>query len=147
MNKLIQIIVVFSLFGLLIAIRVFLAPFFYDPLNVYFKTNYLQASIPIINFNIFFLNIFYRYFLNTIISLAIIYVIFKSRNTILFSIKFYILAFLVLSIILYFLLKFPVNNEYMLVFYVRRFLIQPLFLFILLPAFYYQKLKIGNKKT
>jgi len=129
------------LFLMLILIRALVQPYFYDPLLDYFKHDYLNASIPELNFGAYFLNIFYRYFLNTVISLAIIYLVFDDKKALYFSIKFYILVFVVLSLMLFVLLKFNVTQGYLLTFYVRRFLIQPLFVFLLLPAFYYQRLK------
>ena len=141
MRKSVRIGLIIILFLMLILIRAVLQPYFYDPLLDYFKHDYLNASIPELNFSAYFLNIFYRYFLNCIISLAIIYLIFKDVKALYFSIKFYVLAFAVLSLLLFVLLKFNVTQNYLLTFYVRRFLIQPLFVFILLPAFYYQTLK------
>lgn len=140
MRKPVRILLIVVLFMILILIRAFVQPYFYDPLLDYFKHDYLNASIPELNFGIYFLNIFYRYTLNSIISLAIIYLVFNDVKVLYFSAKFYILAFLALGLILFILLKFNITNNYMLTFYVRRFLIQPLFVFILLPAFYYQKL-------
>lgn len=126
---------------MLIAIRVFVQPYFYDPLIDYFKSDYLSKPIPQINFKLFFLNLLYRYSLNSTISLAIIYLVFKNIKTLMFSLKIYIIAFVVLCMILLLLLKYNLNLDYQLIFYVRRFLIHPIFLLILLPAFYYQQLK------
>ena len=127
---------------MLIAVRAFAQPYFYDPLIDYFKSDYLHSAIPKIDLASFFLNIFYRYILNTVISLAIIYLVYTNLKELKFSIKFYIAAFIVLSITLFMLLKFDLNQGYRLIFYVRRFLIHPVFLLLLLPAFYYQKLKL-----
>lgn len=144
MKKSLRIGLIILLFLLLILIRAVVQPYFYDPLLDYFKHDYLYASIPEIDFSIYFWNIFYRYFLNTIISLAIIYLVFNDAKTLYFTIKFYVLAFVALSLIFFILLKFNITQNYLLIFYVRRFLIQPLFVFILLPAFYYQQLKGGK---
>ena len=140
MRRLVRIFLIVVLLFLLISIRAFLQPYFYDPLSDYFKGDFLYTSIPELNFGTYFLNIFYRYALNSIISLAIIYLVFNDVKVFYFSAKFYILAFLALSLLFYILLKFNVTQNYMLIFYIRRFLIQPLFILILLPAFYYQKL-------
>ncbi len=129
---------------MLVAVRAFVQPYFYDPLIAYFKTEYLYSSIPEINFFKFFLNIFLRYSLNSVISLAILYLVFDSLRVLKFSLKFYLFAFLILSIVLYVLLEFDLNLGYRIIFYVRRFLIHPIFLLILVPAFYYQKLKFGK---
>ena len=141
MKKTVQIVLIVLLFLLLIAVRAFVEPYFYDPLIEYFKANYLHNSIPEISLGVFFLNIFYRYFLNTIISLVILYLVFNNFKTLKFSFKFYTIAFFLLSITLFILLKFNLSNDYKLIFYVRRFLIHPIFLLVLLPAFYYQKLR------
>lgn len=147
MRKSVRIGLIMMLFLMLILIRALVQPYFYDPLLDYFKHDYLNASIPELNFGAYFLNIFYRYFLNTVISLAIIYLVFNDKKALYFSIKFYILLFVVLSLMLFILLKFNVTQGYLLTFYVRRFLIQPLFVFLLLPAFYYQRLfEKENKK-
>ncbi|WP_456461240.1 exosortase F system-associated membrane protein [Lutibacter sp.] len=139
MKRKVQILLIVLLFLLLIAVRVFIQPYFYDPLIDYFKNDYLQTTIPNLDFSKFFLNVFYRYTLNTIISLAIIYLFFNDFKIIYFSIKFYIIAFVIFGLALFVFLK--LDFDYKLIFYARRFLIQPLFVFLLLPAFYYQQLK------
>jgi len=144
MKKTVQIVLIVLLFLMLIAVRAFVEPYFYDPLIEYFKVDYLHNSIPEISLGVFFLNIFYRYFLNTIISLAILYLVFNNYRALKFSFKFYAIAFFLLSITLFILLKYNLSNDYKLIFYVRRFLIHPIFLLVLLPAFYYQKLRQEN---
>ncbi|MGV8944958.1 MAG: exosortase F system-associated membrane protein [Lutibacter sp.] len=144
MKKSLRIFFIVVLFFMLILIRAVVQPYFYDPLLDYFKYDYLNNPIPELNFGLYFLNLFYRYFLNTVISLTIIYLVFNNLKIVYFSIKLYIIAFIGLSLLLFTLLKFDILQSNILIFYVRRFLIQPLFVFILLPAFYYQKLKIEN---
>lgn len=139
-NSLRYLLIIF-LFLCLIAVRAFIEPYFYDPLIVFFKTDYLNRSLPDIDFPKYFFNIGLRYFLNSLISLFIIFLVFKKKNTLLFSIKFYLISFVILSIMLFILLKYSTSFNYITIFYVRRLLIQPLFLLVLLPAFYYQKLK------
>ncbi len=142
MKKGVQIALIVVLFLLLIAIRAFSQNYFYDPFIAYFKQDYLHTAIPKVNFNSFFSNLFLRFLLNTSISLAIIYVAFYNLKIVIFAIKFYVIAFIVLGAGLFLLLKFSVVDGYLLIFYIRRFLIHPLFLLILLPAFYYQKLQL-----
>lgn len=144
MTKTLQILLIVVLFLMLIAVRAFVQPYFYDPLVDYFKSDYLHLPFPKLSLTIFFLNIFFIFTLNTIISIAIIYLVFNNLKVVNFSIKFYIIAFILLSVLLFILLKFNLNKGYMFIFYVRRFLIHPLFLLLLLPAFYYQKLIIKN---
>ncbi|WP_408671594.1 exosortase F system-associated membrane protein [Lutibacter sp.] len=144
MKQIIQIALIGLLVFMLISIRVFIQPYFYDPLIEYFKMDYLSKPIPEMNLKVFFLNIFYRYSLNSAISLAIIYLGFKNLKSIKFSFKIYVIAFVILCAILFILLNFSLNLDYKLIFYGRRFLIHPILLLVLLPAFYYQKLKSKN---
>jgi exosortase F-associated protein len=126
---------------LLIVIREFVAPLLYDPLASYFKEDYLYKSIPSLNLGLFFVNIFIRYALNSIVSIGIIYLFFEDFKIVWFSFKLYIIAFIILIISLWLILNFHQENDYLLLFYVRRFLIHPIFVLLLIPAFYFQRLK------
>lgn len=131
----------FVLFGLLVLIRFFENELFYDPYLTFFKNDYLYIDNP--RREIFKLVAFttLRYVLNTIISLAILYVVFKDKSIVRFSVLIYAVSFMVLiAIYLYFVVN-PRQEDYYLFFNMRRFLIQPIILLILLPAFYYYKLK------
>lgn len=138
MGKITRVILIIVLLLLLVALRGYFESFFYDPFIKYFKTSFLTKSIPPLHFTIYFFNVFLRYFINTAISLLVIYLIFLNEKYIAFALKFYGIAFVVLSVLLYVLLKIDTPNI-MLLFYVRRFLMQPLFLFVLVFAFYYYK--------
>ena len=126
---------------LLFLVRELSQNYFYDPLHQYFLSDYLHTALPEIQFTKFYLFLFLKYFLNSIISIGIIHLAFLKSRWSIFSIKFYVLSFLVLGLFLLFLLSTNFYNGYLLIFYVRRFLIQPIFLLILLPAFYYQILR------
>ena len=102
-------------------------------------------EIPKLEFGYYFSNLFMRYAVNTIISLGIIILIFKDKKGFIFSLKFYSFSFVFLGLILFLLLKYNISSDYMLTFYIRRFLIHPIFLLILVPAFYFQKLKLSSK--
>ena len=131
----------FILFGLLALIRLFENELFYDPYLQFFQNDYLYIDSP--RREIFKLVIFttLRYALNTIISLAVLYVVFKDKSIIKFSTLIYVVSFIVLiAIYLYFVIN-PRQEDYYLFFNMRRFLIQPIILLVLLPAFYYYKLK------
>ena len=139
MNSLPKIIAVGVLAGLLVLIRVFENELFYDPYLLFFQDDYLRMDYP--NREVFKLTLFttFRYFLNSVISLGIIYVIFKDRSMIKFAGILYLIAYVILLILfLYFVLN-PRQEDYLIFFYIRRFLIQPIFLLLLLPAFYYYK--------
>ena len=122
-------------------IRFFEAVLFYDPYLTFFKNDYLYIDSPrrevakLVAFTVL------RYALNTLVSLAILFVVFKDKSIIKFSGLIYGIAFAVfMTIYLYFVIN-PKQEDYYLFFNVRRFLIQPLILILLLPAFYYHKLK------
>ncbi|POY41472.1 exosortase F system-associated protein [Flavobacterium alvei] len=125
----------------LVVIRAYEDRLFYDPFLNYFKTDYYNLPIPEIDNFKLFLGLFFRYFMNTVLSLAIIYVLFKDIDAIKFASFLYSLFFVILIIALFFILLNTGETNKMGLFYIRRFLIQPLFLLLFLPAFYYQKQK------
>lgn len=127
------------LFGLLAAIRFFEDQLFYDPYLSFFKSDYLYMDYP--NREVFKLTAFttLRYFLNTIISLGILYVLFRDKGIIKFSALIYTLAYFILLLLFLYFVMNPKQEDYYLFFNVRRFLIQPIILLLLLPAFYYHK--------
>jgi exosortase F-associated protein len=133
--------IVFSLFflWLLFLIRAFETTLFYDPLIDYFQNDYLHQKIDDIDSWRLLVNLFYRYLLNSTISLGLIWVLFKRQDYVKFSGVFFVLAFVILIIAFLFLLKDNLQGGYLLLFYVRRFIIHPLFLLLLVPLFFYQK--------
>lgn len=141
MNNVTKYILVLFLFGLLVLIRVFENELFYDPYLIFFQNDYLYIDNP--RREVFKLTVFtaIRYVLNSAISLAILYVVFKDKSIIKFSTLIYVFSFVILILIyLYFVIN-PKQEQYYLFFNMRRFLIQPIILLVLLPAFYYYKLK------
>jgi exosortase F-associated protein len=126
---------------LLVLIRAYEDSLFYDPFLNYFKSNYYTLPLPKIENLPLFFGLFFRYFLNTALSLAIIYVLFKDVDALKFASILYLLFFIILIIAFFFILFYNGETNKMGLFYVRRFLIQPLFLLLFLPAFYYQKQK------
>ena len=140
MNKQLKIILLIILILLLFIVRFFSEQLFYDPLIVYFKNDYLYTKMPEIKVWYLMIDMLYRYLLNSLISLGIIWVLFNRKDYIKFSGFFLMLAFMILIIVFVLLLRNQLEDGYLLAFYIRRFIIQPLFLLLLLPAFYYQKL-------
>ena len=138
MNKYIKYFLVVVFFFLLVLVRSFAAELFHDPFMQYFKNDYLYKVIPYYNNIELFKNLFFRYALNSIISIGIIYLLFQKQFLV-FSLKFYIIAFLILSTLLFIVLHFEFFKSYLPLFYLRRFLIHPIFVLLLIPAFYYQK--------
>lgn len=125
---------------LLVLVRAYEKQLFYDPFLVYFSGDYLKLPLPQYNSGLLFLGMLFRFSLNTIFSLGILYFVFKDREIIVFASILYVLLFVILIVALFSVLYFLKNHENLLLFYIRRFLIQPLFVFVFIPAFYFQKL-------
>ena len=142
MDRKVRILIIIMLFLALVLVRAFQNELFYDPFIEYFRNGYLYDTIPVFSGSKLLLHLIFRYGLNTIISLAIIYVAFQNRDFLIFSIKFYFFAFILLVITFFIILKGELADGYLFAFYVRRFLIHPLFVLILLPAFYYKQLTV-----
>ena len=140
MYKIINVMFASLLFALLFLVRAFEADLFYDPLIKYFQNDYLYTQIPTINRWQLVVDLLLRYSLNSLISLAVIYVLFKSKDYVKFAGFFLMFIFIILIIFFVILLRDNFENGYILPFYIRRFIIHPILLFLLLPAFYYQKL-------
>jgi exosortase F-associated protein len=129
------------LVGLLALIRAFEDQLFYDPFLDYFKNDF--ANLPLPNFNPFqlFFGLLFRYTLNTVVSLGIIYVIFKEVQMVKFALVLYYFFFMILIISFFYIIFYIKESNNFVLFYVRRFLIQPIFVLLFVPAFYYQKQK------
>jgi len=140
MDKKYRILIIMFLFLALVLVRAYEGHLFYDPFIAYFKNDYLYDPIPVFSGSKLLLSLIFRYGLNTFISLLIIYTAFQNRNFLIFSVKFYCLAFVLLAIIFFIILKGELAHGYLFAFYIRRFIIHPLFVLLLLPAFYYKQL-------
>lgn len=140
MNKYLKVFLLICLFLLFFLIRGFSDELFYDPLIIYFQNDYLYTSMPQINVWRLVVDMLFRYVLNSLVSLGVIWVLFERKDYLKFTGFFLMLAFMLLIIIFVILLRDQFESGYLLPFYVRRFIIHPIFLLLLLPAFYYQKL-------
>ncbi|MBZ9730735.1 exosortase F system-associated protein [Salegentibacter sp. JZCK2] len=127
---------------LLVLVRLFEHQLFYDPfIDFYRYGGHLAMEVPPIHVPKLLLNVSLRYWLNTLISLVILFVAFRDRNIVKFAALLFALLFGI-SIATFSVLYFNLNSDNVMgLFYVRRFLIHPLFILILLPAFYYYRLK------
>ncbi len=144
MKKPLKILVLLFLFGLLVLVRLFEAELFYDPLLSFFKQDYLNQKVPDVVFGKLMLHTAFRFGINTLISLAILYVAFKDKGIVKFASVLYLIAFVVLfSWMAWLVANATPESNYNILFYVRRFLIQPLFVLLLLPAFYYHRQRGG----
>ncbi|TDP03771.1 exosortase F system-associated membrane protein [Flavobacterium sp. 245] len=118
-------------------IRTFEKSLFYDPFLEYFETDFKNLPYPEVDAFKLFFGLFSRYFFNTILSLILIYVLFRDVEIFKFSVFLY-LFFLVILFVAFFVILNYFPNANWLLFYVRRFIIQPIFVLLFIPAFYYQ---------
>jgi exosortase F-associated protein len=124
---------------LLISIRIFENQLFYDPFLDYFKGEYTNLPIPKIIVLKLFFSLGIRYYLNSVLSLGLLYLIFSESQMVKFSILLFMVLGSFLMISFFFTLNFFGEENKMLLFYIRRFLIQPIFILLFIPGFYYQK--------
>jgi len=139
-----RLIILLSVLALAI-IRGFEEVLFYDPFISYFKNDYLQIPWP--DYNLFKLisHLVFRYFLNSLLSVLIIYHIFKDSIAAKFASILYFIIFIVLLVAFLLLLNLGTEAQNFWLFYLRRFLIHPVLLLLFLPAFYFQRLQTGSK--
>lgn len=138
MKLLLRFFLIGLLFLFLVFVRAFAAGIFYDPFIDYFKNDYLIKPLPSFNSFSLYLNLFFRYMINSCISVGILFLLFK-KQFLKFSIQFFSIAIGILLLLLFMVLNFSLFESYLPLFYIRRFIIHPIFLLILIPAFYYQK--------
>lgn len=146
MSKYVKYFLIGLLLVLLVLVRFFEEVLFYDPYLSFFKNDYLYIDSP--RQEVFKLIAFtsLRYFINSVLSLGVLYLFFNDKSVIKFSSFVYVVAFCVLIIVYFYFVIDPQQENYYFFFNIRRFLIQPVLLLLLLPAFYYGKLtnKIVN---
>ena len=125
---------------LLVLVRAFENELFYDPFLNYYRSDFNALPLPQFNWFYFFISLLFRYGLNTLISLALIYVVFNEKEIVKFTAVLYILFFVILFFWLCSVIYFSASEHKMLLFYIRRFLIHPIFVLLFIPAFYFQRL-------
>ena len=140
MKKRIKYPLLVILFFSLVLIRAFESELFYDPFIVFFQNDYLYTAIPEFEYDKLFLSLAARFFLNSILSIGILYVVFEKLGYVVLAMKLYFFGFILLAIAYAVLLSSGFEKGYLLPFYIRRFLVHPLFLLLLLAALFYEKL-------
>jgi len=133
-------------FVLLVLLRPLGEYVLYDPLEAYFENDYLKLPLPEMNVALLGLSVSLKYFFNSIVSVGIIHVAFYNKENTKFALKIYCWAFLFLIVFFFLLIIWDQSNSVRLLFYIRRFLMHPLLVLILIPAFYYQELKLKREK-
>lgn len=122
-----------------ISIRAFENHLFYDPLLNFYKQNFQNLRFPEINNFKLALHFTLRYVLNSILSVLLLWILFKDISLINFSIFLYLFLFIILLSSFFYVMRFYSNEGKMILFYIRRFIIQPIFIMLFIPAFWYQK--------
>ena len=138
-NKSTVLYIVFILLGF-VCIRFFEDLLFYDPLLKYYKQEFQNINLPEMDVFKMGLHFTFRYLLNSILSLLLLWTIFHDKNLIHFSTVLYVILLFLLIIAFYLTLFFYASSAKMVLFYIRRFLIQPIFILLFIPAFWYQKI-------
>ena len=123
----------------LILVRAFESKLFYDPFLKFFHGESQNKPLPDYEGFKLFLGLFFRYLINSVITISIIYLLFKETSIVKLTTFLLVVFFVVLITALFLILNFSSKPDYLVVFYIRRFLIQPLFLILFVPAFYYQR--------
>ncbi len=141
MPKFLKILLITLFVVALVLVRTLESSIFYDPLLSFFKTGHLVQSLPDFNFwkLIGFTSL--RFWVNSILSLGILWFVFNDGEVVKISVLVYVLFYLVCIVLFGFLLQHSSEGDFLFLFYVRRFLIQPLLLLLLLPAFYFFRIK------
>jgi exosortase F-associated protein len=139
LNNKIKVFVLLLLVLVLASIRIFEESLFYDPYLDYFKTDFTNFPMPVVDKLSLFLSLVFRYSLNSIVSIAFIQIAFKDINFTKFASVLYGILFVILIIVFYVVLAFFADESKMELFYIRRFLIQPLFLLLFIPGYLIQK--------
>jgi exosortase F-associated protein len=145
MNRFIKVLGASLGIVLLVGVRVVGSSVFYDPLIDFYHGEYKTLPFPTLEYGKYALNIALRFLVNSVISLGIIYLLFRSVKHVIVSSWVLLITGLIGVGILMFLLIVLEDPSKQAVFYVRRLLIHPLMLFILVPALYFQEL--NNKKS
>jgi len=139
MAKWLKFVVVSLLFGLLILIRMYEETLFYDPLISFFKADHSVAKLPDFDTLQLLGNVVLRFVMTTLISLGILWVLFRKIEILKVAGLLYVVLFVILFIAFIIFIQSSESGGHLALFYVRRFLIQPLLILLLIPAFYFQK--------
>lgn len=141
-----QIFLFFLIVLALALIRNYETSLFYDPLLTFFHNEFSNKPLPQFVEWKLLLNLFFRYTLNTILSLLLIRVLFNNTDFIKLAAVLYVVFFVILMALFWIVICF-FDDQLMLLFYIRRFLIQPLFLLLFIPGFYFQMSKLNTTKS
>lgn len=119
---------------------------FYDPFLIFFKNEFSHQQLPdFVEWKLLF-HLFLRYVVNTILSLFIIYILFRNKGFLKLASVLYIVFFVILMLSFLVVIHF-FSDQLMVLFYIRRFIIQPLFLLLFIPGFYFQQQDLKKQNS
>jgi len=144
-SKTLKTIIIGFLFLLLAIVRVFEDELFYDPLILFYKRLHYTKEVPSYSLIKILTHTFFRYTINSLLSITILFIAFRKKEVLRFSVTFYLTLFVILISLYTITITNLTEGLHQILFYIRRFLIQPIFVLVLLPAFYYQQ-KIINRQ-
>ncbi len=146
MNKWIRYSIIGVLLIGLILVRLNQEFLFYDPLLHYFKGNfYNKTNFLEMDTTKHLVSITIRYWVNAVLSIGIIYVLFDKKKYIKTSGIVFLIGWLVFLPIYYIFIETEFEYSLMIGFYVRRFLIQPIIGIILILALFYLEKRKNEK--
>lgn len=123
----------------LASVRALESHLFYDPFISFFKKEFYGKELPYANTMWLSINMLFRYSLNSVLSLGIIYVLFKDWKLVRFSAVLFAFFFVLAMSLFLGILIFSRNENLLPMFYARRFIIQPIMVLLFVPAFYFQR--------
>ncbi len=144
LKRIISAIVILILIAGLVAVRAYEDVMFLDPLKAYFHADFQLRDIPDVDLINQIAITSLRFLMNTILSLGVLWFLYKKGSYIKASLWVYLFAFILLTVAFGFLLEANSDLGKMGLFYVRRFLIHPLLLFVLVAGFYFLMQKNKN---
>lgn len=134
------IMIVVLLLGI-IGVRYFEVALFQDELNDYFHSDFQNIPIPQLSIIESVASTSLRFLMNTVLSLWILWFLYKRETYVKASLWVYLFAYIILISSFVVLIQLDAQWVKMALFYVRRFLIHPLLLFILVAGCYFLKTK------
>lgn len=134
------IMIVVLLLGI-IGVRYFEVALFQDELNDYFHSDFQNIPIPQLSIIESVASTSLRFLMNTVLSLWILWFLYKRETYVKASLWVYLFAYIILISSFVVFIQLDAQWVKMALFYVRRFLIHPLLLFILVAGCYFLKTK------
>ncbi len=138
-SRLISFIKIAALLAGLVCVRAFEVALFQDPLQSYFLGDFQKYAFPEVSiFKLIALTSF-RFLINTVLSLWILWFLYKKKRFLNAALWVYLFAFVILMTLFVILFQTSGDLGKMAFFYTRRFLIHPVILFVLVAGFYFLK--------